>query len=115
MPSFTVDNARQLSDYIIPLSLADATTITDDVIKYASPETSPTGAGTGYYAVYGPNMDGDYCSTALYVTPFQHEGNWYYAVVMDEYHPRKNGKADMVFGKHSRITGETAESLPVIK
>jgi hypothetical protein len=97
MPSFMVDSATQLAEYVTPLTEADAVTMTDWCVKKEI--NGQPGDGRGYFAIYGPDNDGKSGKWALYITPDFLNGKWLYFVIMEEYHPRKDGKADIVFGK----------------
>lgn len=96
MPSFMVNKVSDISDFIIPLTEADAVTLTDWCIKR---ETGNPGNGRGYFAVYGKGFDGTPGKWAIYVTPNLLNGEWWFHVIVTDYHPRKEGKADIVFGK----------------
>jgi hypothetical protein len=100
MGAFTVTSASQLADYIIPLSVKDAVTLTDWCVKKEI--NGQPGDGHGYFAIYGPDRDGMACKLALHVTPEYLNGQWMYFVILDDYRPRKDGKADIEFGKSSR-------------
>jgi hypothetical protein len=96
MPSFTVKNSDQLSSYITPLSLEDAATLMTMAFDASATD------GQVYAAVYGPGNDGKPTKSALYVKAEMTDVGWLYAVVLEEYHPRKDGKAQIVFGKGNK-------------
>lgn len=100
MPSFMVKSAQQMSDFITPLTVTDAVIITDTVVKREI--NGEPGDGRGYFAVYGPGNDGTPGKWAMYVSPEHIHGAWWYHVILEEYHPRKDGKAEIEFGKPGR-------------
>ena len=95
MPSFMADNAQQIADFIIPVTVTDAVTMTDICVKREI--NGEPGSGSGYFAVYGPDSDGKPGKWALNITPHYLNGTWKYYVHLTEYHPRKEGKAEIEF------------------
>jgi hypothetical protein len=85
MPSFTVSGASELAEYLIPLTTADAVKIFD----FMGSEDEV------YAAVYGPDRYGKPVKQALWIG---REGNRFY-VVVDDYHPGRYGKAQIIVGK----------------
>lgn len=102
MPSFMVKNPLDISDFMIPVTPEQAVTMTDWVVKKEI--NGELGSGRGYFAVWGPDMYGKTCVISLRISPTHFEGKWWYHVVTDEYHPRKDGKADIEFNKPARKT-----------
>jgi hypothetical protein len=90
MPSFTVSSASQLSDYIVPLSEDDAVTLTE----YALAQERGI-----YAAVYGQSNSGNYGKWLIWVEPVFIASTWHFAIVLDAYHPRSQGKAEIIVGR----------------
>lgn len=97
MPSFMADSAQTIADFIIPVTVTDAVTMTDICVKREI--NGKPGSGRSYFAVYGIDGEGKPGKWALYINPEYFNGSWHYYVILEEYHPRKNGKAEREFGK----------------
>lgn len=82
MPSFPVHSASELAAIVVPLSEAGATEIFDAL-------------GTSesiYAAVYGKGSDGKDGKWSIAITHYSE----FWLVQLEEYHPRKNGKAEII-------------------
>lgn len=100
MVAFMADSAQQIADFLIPVTVADAVTMTDTCVKREI--NGEPGSGRGYFAVYGSGWDGSPGKWAIYISPEYLNGKWMYYVQLSDYHPRKDGKAEIEFGKPAR-------------
>lgn len=90
MPMFPVKSADELAAFIIPVTTEQANTMIRTV--------NETGH-SGYFAVYGTDGDGKPGKWAIHVRPEGDEIERWYYVILNDYHPRKDGKATIEFKK----------------
>jgi hypothetical protein len=107
MPSIMVSDSTEMAAFIIPLTREDAKTITETVTKR---EIGDPGNGRGYFATYGPDMYGNPCKMGLWVTPILENGRWMFHLIAEEYRPRKDGKAEVEFGKAKAAAAKLEKS-----
>lgn len=92
MPSFPISSTQQLADFLIPVTPEMAT----EIIAQASAVED----GTAYAAVYyygGSDESKRIRRNILIMVTLEFASNCFAYVRTDEYHPRKQGKADLVY------------------
>jgi hypothetical protein len=89
MPSFSIRTVQDLSDFLNPVTPAMANEIIAEATANEDGETTA--------AIYFTSVTGKRVSILLIVGLINHDDDYLAQVWTGEYHPRKDGKASLIF------------------